>query len=92
MEAKIERLDKLFQETGSAHHNEWPGIHPDWAIWYAEYLFDRLPPILGVELILSEIIYAVMRLSKEQPVEAPDVPWTRYYAEWFLAEYGDSDG
>jgi hypothetical protein len=89
MSDKVERLDKLFGETGSAHHKEWPGIHLDWAMWYADYLFDKLPAHLGQEVFLSEIIYALMLLSKEQPVKAPDVPWTRYYAEWFLEEYGE---
>jgi len=88
MNQTVEQLDKLFRATGRAHHEAWPGIHEDWAIWYAEYLFEKLPPVLGRELFLAEIIYALMRLSKEQPVKAPDVKWPRYYAEQFYAEYG----
>jgi hypothetical protein len=75
-------------ETAKAHHEATGGTNEDWAIWYAEYMFDRLPAILEQPLSMSELIYCLMLLSKKQPVEAPDVKWPTYYAEYMVEQYG----
>jgi hypothetical protein len=48
MDEKITKLAELFAETGKAHHQayiETDGAHTDWAIWYANYLYDKLLPL-----------------------------------------------
>ena len=48
-EIPIKQLAELFKKTGQAHHQafiETDGEDPDWPIWYANYLGDRLTPFL----------------------------------------------
>lgn len=90
MSEKLENLAKLFMETGEAHHQayiETDGADPDWAIWYADYLHDKLSEHLGVTLTKSDIIYQVMRISYLQAQDAPQSNWTRYYAKFLLERY-----
>jgi len=49
----VERLAALFKETGDAHHEaflETDGEDPEWPLWYAKYLQDRLTPFLAAPL------------------------------------------
>lgn len=90
MDEAITKLAELFMETGHAHHQayiETDGADPDWAVWYADYLYDKLPDHLGVQPHKSEIIYLLMRLSYVQPMDAPSAKWPRYYAKWLLERY-----
>ncbi len=85
-----ERLEQLFIDTGRAHHKATGGTNVDWAIWYADYLYEKIPSVLGRVIHRSELIYALMLLSKKQPVEAPEARWSRYYAEYFAKEYAEA--
>ena len=90
MEDKIQALTDLFSETGQAHHQafiEADGYDPEWPIWYADYLYDRLLPLLEVDISKSELIYLLVHLSKVQPVDAPDASWSRYYARYLVENY-----
>jgi hypothetical protein len=90
MDDKIQALAKLFKETGTAHHQafiEVDGDDPDWAIWYADYLHDKLPAHLGVSLSKSRIIYILMDLEIEHGSKAPGSDWTRYYARALMSRY-----
>ncbi len=82
-----DKLETLFIETGRAHHRATGGANPDWAIWYADYLFDKISAVVGEEISRSELIYSLVLLSKKQPVEAPEAKWPRYYAEYFAEHY-----
>lgn len=86
----LDQLIQLFEDTGKAHHHafiETDGADPEWAIWYAGYLHERLPELLGVKLTKSEIVYLLVRLSVEQPAHAPGLHWPRYYARYFVNQY-----
>ncbi len=90
MEEAIQALANLFMETGEAHHQayiETDGADEDWAIWYADYLHGKLPDHIGVTLAKSEIVYLLMLLSYEQPMNAPSGNWRVYYAEDLLGRY-----
>ena len=90
MEDKIAKLADLFRQAGDAHHQAFiatDGAHPDWAIWYADYLYDKLPVHLGVTLNRSDIIYILMHLSYEQKALAPGSDWARYYARALILRY-----
>lgn len=85
-----EELEELFRNTGKAHHEafiETDGDDADWAIWYAEYLVDKVGDLLDAELTKSELVYLLMVASKEQPIEAPGSDWARYYARFFAERY-----
>mgnify|MGYP001817584483 CR=1 FL=1 len=57
MKDKIEQIAELLAQTGEAHHAAFyaeDGAAPDWPLWYAEYLQQRLPSLRGEELTTSE--------------------------------------
>ena len=87
---QIKKVSLLLLETGQAHHRafiETDGVDPEWPLWYADYLMDRLPAVLGRELTKSEIVYCLVDLSKKQPVIAPKAWWPDFYADYFLEKY-----
>lgn len=88
------QLEALFQEVGHQHHQAFlstDGADPEWPLWYAERLMDRLPALLGTDLTKSELVYLMIHLGKEQQDQAPDMPWSRFYAEYFAREYARED-
>jgi NAD(P)H-hydrate epimerase len=90
MEDRTAQLEALFQEVGHQHHEaflETDGADPEWPLWYADWLKDRLPPMLGTELTKSELVYLLIHLGKEQAQQEPDMPWARFYAEYLAKEY-----
>lgn len=86
----LTQLEMLFQEVGQKHHEafrETDGVDPEWPLWYADWLADKLPALLGTSLTKSELVYLLVHLDKEQARETPDVPWSRYYARFFAKRY-----
>ncbi len=84
------QLEALFQEVGQKHHEaylETDGVDPEWPLWYADWLMDKLPALLGTNLTKSELVYLLVQLGKEQPHQAPDMPWPRFYAKFFVEQY-----
>ena len=90
MTDRISQLTELFIETGKAHHEAFldtGGVDADWPIWYADYLMDKLPGLLEADFTRSELIYLLVRLSREHALEAPGSKWPRYYAQVLAARY-----
>lgn len=90
MNKPVEQIAKLLEETAHAHHQAYlaaDGDDPDWPIWYAGYLMDKLPPLLEADLTKSELTYLLVYLSKLQQLEAPGGRWTRYYARILVDKY-----
>jgi hypothetical protein len=86
----VQPLADLFRETREAHHQAFiqtDGRHPDWPMWYADYLHEKLCGLLNAKFTKSELIYMLVLVSKEQPLRAPGSEWTIYYAKWFLERY-----
>jgi hypothetical protein len=84
------RLEELFRETGEAHHQayiETDGADPEWPLWYAEYLHVRLAPLLAASFTKSELVYLLIWVANEQPLDAPGADWARYYADFFMQRY-----
>ena len=84
------KLEMLFEEVGQQHHEaflETDGVDPEWPLWYADWLMDKLPALLGTDLTKSELVYLLVRLGKEQPHQAPGMPWSRTYAQFFARQY-----
>lgn len=88
-----QQLIDLFQQTAQAHHNAFgdtDGFDPDWPLWYANFLFDKLPPALKTNMTQSELVYLLVHLSKTQPEETPDVDWQQFYADYLVKHYWES--
>lgn len=86
----VKELGSLFAQTQNAHHEAFAatnGAHPDWPLWYAEHMHERLAKLLGAKLTKSELVYLLVLVAKEQALHAPGAEWTSYYARWFAARY-----
>jgi hypothetical protein len=85
------QLEVLFHEVARAHHQayiETDGADPEWPLWYAEHLRDKLSALLDATFTKSELVYMLILVANEQPLRAPGANWARYYAKFFLGLYG----
>jgi hypothetical protein len=85
-----QHLEELFRETGEAHHQayiETDGADPEWPLWYADYLRERLGALLDANFTRSELVYLLVLVAHEQPLSAPGANWARYYARTFISLY-----
>ncbi|MEM8899101.1 MAG: hypothetical protein AAGC85_13390 [Bacteroidota bacterium] len=88
---KKQKLAELFLETGKAHHQAFldtDGDDPEWPHWYAEYLKEKLPAMLGTQMTRSKIVYELIRLDEEGLPTALD--WTQVYAGKLMDKYSSS--
>lgn len=79
-------LLELLVEVGPAHHKafiETDGFDPEWPLWYADFLHDKLMDILDIEFTKSELIYLLVAADLDHQDEAPDSDWPVYYTEFF---------
>jgi hypothetical protein len=91
MEDKIKQISSLLHEVGETHHIVYKivdGDDKDWASWYSEWLLtlSKLPEILEVKPVRSELTYMLVKLDKEYAREKPQEKWENYYAQK-LIEY-----
>jgi glutaredoxin len=93
-EQQIEKLAALFKQTGEAHHEAFAatdGEDPDWAIWYAAYLHDRLVPFLVTPITRSRIVFCLVATADEHETADPDAAWTEFYARRILECLGPAE-
>ncbi len=77
------RIADLLTETAQAHHKAFEssdGEDPEWPIWYADFLRDRLANEFGFEYTRSRLIYCLIRADIEHQARAPDTDWAEFYA------------
>jgi hypothetical protein len=51
-----DELANLLNETAEAHHKAFAateGKDPDWPIWYADYLFEKMRQMLNAKSMIS---------------------------------------
>jgi hypothetical protein len=85
-----EQLEDLFREAGSAHHKAFiktNGEDPEWPLWYADYLIEKLGNLLNAKFTKSELVYLLVMAEKERALMAPGSDWPRYYANFFIERY-----
>jgi len=85
-----DQLEELFRKAGSEHHKAFiktNGEDPDWPIWYADNLLEKLKKLLKSDFTKSELIYLLVMVEKERAMMAPGSDWTRYYANFFIERY-----
>jgi hypothetical protein len=83
-------LEALFREVGPAHHavyRETNGEDPEWPLWYAGFLQDRIVQLLKVELTRSELVYLILSAEKERAARDPAANWPVYYARFVLERH-----
>ena len=87
---KRKNIENLLKEAGEAHHQAYidiDGADPDWPIWYAGYLRDRLAGMLNAHFTQSELVYLLVALDREVQRVAPGADWQAYYARVLLERY-----
>jgi hypothetical protein len=68
------QLEGHFHEVGEAHHQayiETDGADPEWPLWYADYLRERLGDLLDAGFTKSELVHMLVLAANEQPLKAP---------------------
>jgi NAD(P)H-hydrate epimerase len=86
----IDELANLLNETAEAHHKAFAateGEDPDWPIWYADYLLDKMRQMLNAKFTKSELIYLLVSAEKKNGVVAPSAYWPRFYANFIISRY-----
>lgn len=94
MKEKIQELTQLLKATGEAHHQAYldtDGYDPEWPLWYADYLFERLPAYISASVTRSELVYLMVYLNRIQSEEAPEESWDHFYARNLVDGYLQED-
>ena len=86
----IDELANLLNDTAEAHHKAFAateGEDPDWPIWYADYLLDKMRQMLKAKFTKSELVYLLVLADKENASVAPGAYWPRFYANFIINRY-----
>ncbi len=89
-ETLIQEIADLFMETGHAHHQafiEVDGNDPDWPLWYAEQLQEKLGNLLKADFTKSTLVYLLVLLDIERAHQAPGAKWPLFYSKTLVARY-----
>ncbi len=87
---RVRVLAALLRETGRAHHQAFLDVNggdPEWPIWYAEHLHERLAGIFEKSLTKSEITYLLVAAEREQAARNPGADWPEFYARFILEHH-----
>ena len=86
----IDKLANLLNGTAEAHHKAFAateGEDPDWPLWYADYLIEKMRIMLNAKFTKSELIYLLVMAEKKNGVIAPSAYWPRFYAKFLVNRY-----
>lgn len=89
-EKLIDELTNLLNETGDAHHKAFAateGEDPDWPLWYADYLLEKMRQMLKAKFTKSELVYLLILTDKENGSVAPGAYWSRFFAKSIISRY-----
>jgi hypothetical protein len=88
--ALAQKIAELFQETGHAHHQAFiqtDGADPEWPLWYADYMREKLEALLNTQITRSELAHILATLDKKSNLRAPGEAWPVYYARSIVERY-----
>ena len=86
----VQQISELIREAGEEHHKafiETDGADPDWPLWYADYLLEKLRKILDASFTKSELTYLLVLMEKGQALRAPGANWPRFYGQFLVDRY-----
>lgn len=87
---RVQRLAALLRATGRAHHQAYlhtNGEDPEWPLWYAGYLHERIAPLFDTPFTRSELVYLLVAAEREQAARDPGADWPEFYARFFLTHH-----
>jgi hypothetical protein len=78
-------LQAALQAAGPAHHvafTETGGEDPEWPLWYAEHLIEKLRNLLSQpHLTTSRLVWALVAADDAYTAEQPALSWQEFYAD-----------
>lgn len=89
----IRDLAELLEQAGRRHHEAFivtDGDDPEWPLWYAEYLEDRVTGVLGTRPTRSRLVQCLLNAEEEHASSGSASPWTEFYARYILGLDGDA--
>lgn len=90
MDDKVQAIADLLQQTGQAHHQayiETDGADDDWALWYADYLIDKLGQQLNTTFTNAALVSLLVELDHQHQRMAASQNWTQFYAKELVVRY-----
>ena len=78
-------LAALLRETGERHHEAFAatdGADPEWPLWYAGYLEDRIGDWVGRPPTRSRIVHWLVGAADAH--EGTEEPWPTFYARYVV--------
>lgn len=90
MADKKAALTALLREAGPAHHQayiETDGDDPDWPIWYAGYLRDRINKLMLLSLTQTQYVVLLVEFERMRSSMDPAPDWATYCADQLLARF-----
>jgi len=85
-----EALCELLREAGRVHHQafiEVEGDDPDWPLWYAGYLLERLRQQLDPTLTRSQLVTDLVLAAEDHAHSAPESDWAAHYARFLMERH-----
>lgn len=86
-DSKTQRLAELLVQAGQKHHEAFratDGDDPEWPLWYAGYLKDRITEILGTTPTRSRLVQCLLNAEEEHISSGDGRPWSEFYARFIL--------
>jgi hypothetical protein len=86
-QSKIRHLAEILEEAGRGHHEAFittDGDDPEWPLWYAEYLEDRITEVLGTKPTRSRLVQCLLNAEEEHLSSGDGRPWSEFYARYIL--------
>lgn len=77
-------LTDLFKSAGYVHEQAFlqtNGDDPDWPIWYAEILKDKINNLLDTQFSLSNIVYFLIQFENDRRLFLEKNDWPSFYAD-----------
>jgi hypothetical protein len=86
---RVTRLASLLRDAGAAHHQAYrhaDGEDPDWPIWYAGWLYERIGGLFSTPVTRSELTYLLVAAERARSAADPTGDWPTFYARFILEQ------
>ena len=86
----VDELTVFFAQAGKAHRETFVdagGTDPEWPLWYAEFLVEKINEALSTSMTKSELCYMLVSADRERRMLAPGSDWHAYFARFFSDRY-----
>lgn len=82
-----QKIQELLIETKKEHDQaftETNGEDPEWPMWYAGYLKEKLTALLNIEITKSELIYLLISAEEKRKKSKAKKEWQKYFSDFLI--------